>query len=89
MIELKEALDDIISGKVKFDVFARKLTPNDINKLLIENGFIHIDLDSNGWQHDFWDYYELDGIKLTHSGSWYYGQSILARDDAANDLELI
>lgn len=36
------------------------------------------DVDSNGWDHDFW-YGNItkDDIKLSFSGSWYYGKYIL------------
>jgi hypothetical protein len=38
------------------------------------------DMDTNGWQYDFWQYYEHEGKKYCLSGSGWYGYLIFRRD---------
>lgn len=37
------------------------------------DGVTLIDRDTNGWQWDYWQYYEFNGKTFTLSGSGYYG----------------
>lgn len=53
------------------------MTPIDtVNDLMAELGFAHLsgEGDSNGWEHDFWEYYRHpDYGKFCLSGSLWYG----------------
>jgi hypothetical protein len=35
--------------------------------------------DSNGWQHDFWEYYEHEGVRYCQSGSGHYGGGVFKK----------
>ena len=54
-----------------------KVSPWDIQKFLASKGFDEISSEANGWQHDFTIEYKKDDVIIKHTGSWYYGSSIL------------
>jgi hypothetical protein len=38
------------------------------------------DMDTNGWEHDFWIPFTKDEETITLGGSWYHGGYTLSRD---------
>jgi hypothetical protein len=54
-----------------------KASPMDIEHFLKSKGFVQLDIETNGWEHDFTIPYEKDNITINHRGSWYYGNSYL------------
>ncbi|AJT60962.1 hypothetical protein [Vibrio phage XZ1] len=57
----------------------QEFTPFDVVNYLQEIGYEAHDLETNGWQVDFWQDFTKDGCKkLTFAGSWYFGQSTLS-----------
>lgn len=38
------------------------------------------ELETNGWEHDFWIPFEKDGETITFGGSWYSGNYNLSKD---------
>lgn len=51
-------------------------TPDQIDKVLKSVGYSQDDIESNGWQHDFWIYYVSTSETLpplTVSGCWWDG----------------
>ena len=73
--ELQKELDEIIQGNkhtIKLDYFV----PNKLDNLLKEIGSsinLANDLETNGWDYDFWLPFKYEGTNFTFAGSWYYG----------------
>ena len=51
-----------------------------ISDFLKSLGWDEMGKDSNGWQHDFWVYYEKANDKLTFHGSWAWGNYFLSKE---------
>lgn len=58
--------------------------PMGVAKDIFENlGFSDMDgteLETNGWQHDFWNYFRLEGRIFLFSGSWWDGDYKITRE---------
>jgi len=58
------------------------ISPHELVKKLIELGYEAHDLETNGWQVDFWQTFTKDGCKpLMYSGSWYFYRATLSLDN--------
>lgn len=72
----------LLAGDVNYINLAL-ITPENLEKRLSELAGERInlleDLDTNGWQHDFWSTFDYLGTKLQFSGSWYDGHYQLSR----------
>ena len=57
--------------------------PYKIVEILKELGFTNFsEIDTNGWDHDFWMINIQRGdVTLTFSGSWYYGRYNLCKEN--------
>lgn len=55
-----------------------KASPWDIEQFLKKNGWEYVDVDTDGWEHDFIITYKKDDAIIEHTGSWYFGQSVLS-----------
>jgi len=73
------------SARGKFEL-TNFICPNDLIELL-ESQFKIVDyeLDRNGWNHDYWYYINCDGIKITYSGDFHYGQYFLTKGGSDNE----
>lgn len=69
-------IDKVLNGElqeVRSEVY---ISPDKIDDYLKSKGLEQDDLDTNGWQYDFWMNYS-DGTKLyTMMGSGWYAQNI-------------
>jgi hypothetical protein len=80
--ELQKELDGIIQGNkhiIKLDYFA----PDKLDKLLKEiDSSINFadDLETSGWDDDFWLPLKYRDTKFTFAGSWYYGDYSIYRN---------
>lgn len=80
-----QGLKEVLEGQIIIDLAIRGITPSQIQDFLESKGFKHIGLDSNGWQHDFWNYFEKDGVRIVHCGCWFWEESLLRHVDARKD----
>jgi hypothetical protein len=76
-LKLIDAVVQVLDEKYPETSYKFEMQPMDnIVSTMIELGF-EVDedeIDTNGWQMDFWLYCFKDGIKYLIDGSWYYGQ---------------
>ncbi|WOL25048.1 hypothetical protein [Vibrio phage PG216] len=84
---IKEVIDgaiEKIESQSTQSFSVQEFTPCDVVNYLQEIGYEAHELETNGWQVDFWQDFSKDGCKtLTFSGSWYFGQATLS--EAYND----
>lgn len=76
--ELKYILDSLVEPYVKVDV--PLITPSDLSTMLFEIGGEEIDpdnIDTNGWDIDFWIYFYYNDKKFCFAGSWFYGNYVI------------
>jgi hypothetical protein len=70
---LKTGIQKVISGELT-EYKSSFLSPDDIiSELVSMGGDDSGEMDSNGWQWDFWQTVELDGVSYGIGGSGYYG----------------
>ncbi|AUR85887.1 hypothetical protein NVP1081O_152 [Vibrio phage 1.081.O._10N.286.52.C2] len=75
---MNEYIDYIIAGieageTQSFCVL--KYTPSEIVKRMEERGYSY-EMETNGWQCDFWIEFRKDDCKVIQlNGCWYYGQA--------------
>lgn len=55
--------------------------PDKVEKILTDNGAEYEEIETNGWQHDFWSNFNYNGNKIVFSGSWYYGDYALTKEN--------
>jgi len=66
-------IDMIINGELEESEF-EFLYAGDIAKYLLEKYELHHhEMDTNGWDYDFWIYYIINEQSYMISGSGYYG----------------
>ena len=53
---------------------------NDYVNAFQELGTYDEDWETNGWEVDFWIYFEVNGTKYRFSGSWYYGGYTISKE---------
>jgi hypothetical protein len=72
--EMASLIDQVISGKIdKAELYF--VRPEDVNKYLETVGWIdngEKDIDTNGWEWDFWINYDVNNNKYILSGDGYY-----------------
>ena len=56
------------------------LSIGDVEQYLNELGINLDNYDSNGWQHDYWNSWDINEIKYTLAGSGYYGGISFSKD---------
>lgn len=68
-----ENLQEFLNGGL--DSISIPMMPvGEVANILSENGWeMQEDWETNGWDHDFWIYFEKDDKKIMFFGSWYYG----------------
>lgn len=80
---LELVLEQLLNYRTKtINVYQLNLCPHQIETFLINKGFVKDVLETNGWDVDFSCSYKKDTVVITHSGNWYYGQSILSISNA-------
>lgn len=72
-MDYKELIDDVIYGNKESVDLKGKITLDLFDKHMMEKYNIETELDTNGWQFDFWNEFSLNGIKFMLHGSLYYG----------------
>jgi hypothetical protein len=73
--DLQKELDEIVQGN-KHIIKLGYFVPSELDKLLKEidrNIDLSADLETNGWDYDFWLTFKYQGTDFTFAGSWYYG----------------
>jgi hypothetical protein len=73
---LIDAVAQVMDNKYPEDSYNFKMQPMDDIVETMKNLGFEVDedeIDTNGWQVDFWLYCFKDGIKYLIDGSWYYG----------------
>lgn len=54
--------------------------PYDVKNYLKELGYEEKDVESNGWQYDYWIKYKKENKIFTLAGSGYYGGQAFSKD---------
>ena len=77
-MKLFEAVDDVLKGKEKasFDMVSLDNIINDLDYMGFE---VDKEIETNGWQVDFWLMCSKDGVDYVVSGSLYYGNFIFSK----------
>lgn len=79
LLDFEKLLNESIITKTTINVANLGLGPNEVCSYLIVLGYEQGEIETNGWEYDFWIYYThpVKTIKLVHEGTWYYGISEL------------
>lgn len=75
---MKEKIIEFLNSKEQ-NLNLGYVLPADVEQILTDNGAEYGDIETNGWEHEFWSYFTYNTEKLVFSGSWYYGNYNLAR----------
>ena len=70
--EMADGLSAVIDGRLK-EFHACNITPQMVEQHLKPLGWKRGDLDSNGWQYDWWLPFTKGKKSFTASGSGFYG----------------
>lgn len=74
---MEELIDSIVYGH-EYKVDLKGLAPNLAVEYLETLGYEKGEMETNGWQVDFWVSFTKDGATtLEFSGDWYYGTQSL------------
>ena len=75
----KDSIIKVLNGIASKSIDLNGCVPSEVHELVESFGYtcdIGDNLNTNGWDHDFWMYFLKDGEKkFCFSGSWYYGGS--------------
>lgn len=73
-----EKLIDKITDGCEYNVELKGYAPNDIIEYLESQGYEKGELETNGWQVDFWvSFTKEDHTTLELTGDWFYGNMTL------------
>lgn len=87
--DLRAGLDSVISGKASkyeiepFEPATIAIIPAVVKDLMTAKGFECGELETNGWQYDWWLHFTKAGKSFTASGSGYYGGFRFAKTEVA------
>ena len=71
--EMKQGIKDVIDG-VTSEFESDFLTPSYIDEFIMSKYGIRMDdIDSNGWQWDYWITYYINNVRYMLCGSGFYG----------------
>ena len=76
MEEFKELLLKVLSGEIKSFTTSALMSPHEADKIILEHGLRQGDLDTNGWDWDFWMTYYTPNKKYYLSGSGWYNRGL-------------
>ena len=79
---IKTGVDSVITGE-KDTVKLIGARPNDVIRYLVDNHgaeFPDVD-DTNGWQWDYWFYFDINGKKYCLSGDGFYQDYATFREE--------
>lgn len=80
---INDAVDKIEAGSTS-SYSVQEFTPCDVVNYMQELGYEAQDLETNGWQVDFWQDFTKENCKtICFAGSWYFGNATLS--EAYND----
>ena len=75
--ELQNHLEKLLSDESYIKIELEYICPSDLEKLLQQLDpnieFDGDDIETNGWDVDFWISFEYKETSFCFSGSWYYG----------------
>ncbi len=71
-MEVEDLISEVISGKTN-SVNLPYCTPTLVDEHLKGLDFERQDIETNGWDHDFWIPYIKGEETFEFSGSWFYG----------------
>jgi hypothetical protein len=76
MEDFKREIDKVISGEISSTSSSILISPHEIDSYLISEGLEQGNLDTNGWDWDFWMDYSKDDKKYILSGSGWYNRGL-------------
>lgn len=77
MEEFKFEIDKVLRGEMDNTSTKVLISPDEIDNYLRELGLVRLDIESNGWDWDFWVSYEDNNDnKFTLSGSGWYNRGL-------------
>jgi hypothetical protein len=76
MEEFKEQLLKVLAGEIILFKTSTLVSPDEASKILEEHGFEKGDMDTNGWDWDFWQTYYKDNVEYCLSGSGWYNRGL-------------
>ena len=76
MKEFKEQLSKVLNGEITSFKTSALMSPDEADTILKEYGLEEGDLDTNGWDWDFWMTYYKDDVKYCLSGSGWYNRGL-------------
>lgn len=63
----------LIWGEIKEFKDPRTIALCQIDKTMVEQGWVREEFESNGWQYDWWMVFTKDDKKIRFAGSAFYG----------------
>lgn len=75
----KKAILSVINEEKK-EIKLDLCIPNDIEEFLKELGYKRGEIETNGWQYDYWISYKEENKSFTFAGSGYYGEQSFSND---------
>lgn len=76
---MKKAILKVLKGKLD-QVDLPYIPPRTIQNYLEGLGAERIEIETNGWEVDFWATYRYEGKTYMFSGSWYEGGYTFSKD---------
>jgi hypothetical protein len=76
MEEFKEQLSKVLNGEITSFTTSTLMSPHEADEIILEYGLGQGDLDTNGWDWDFWHTYYKDDVKYCLSGSGWYNTGL-------------
>lgn len=77
---VRSQINHVISGALE-EYDGESVAPSQIKDYMEAQGWECGDLDTNGWEYDWWLNFTKGGKKLTACGSGYYGWFSLGKSD--------
>ena len=70
--EMKKGVTQVLKGEIE-SFECDHIPPAMIAEYMDDLGFVRSDLETNGWDYDWWLHFTKDGKSYTACGSGYYG----------------
>ena len=76
MEEFKEQLLKVLNGEIKTFKTSTLMSPHEADEIILAHGFEQGDMETNGWDWDFWHTYYKDDVKYCLFGSGWYNNGL-------------
>lgn len=85
---MKELLEPVLNGDKNEVTLPQDIIPSKLVDYMESIGYEH-EIETNGWDVDFWINFDNGKQGFVYSGSWYYGGQHFSVDDDYEDKNLV